>query len=272
MQKTKKVGEIPQTSPEITLGCKSVVEIPAIIETNQTATEPIAAVNVAPTLPIIAAEEFCTLTLSETKPPVKKKKSLKKKKKSTKKRGRKLKTIASDIIAELAKHDSSGKKLGVLLLEAKAKNGEYGNWEDWLNDNFGMSLSTARRLIRIARGIAIQPTLADFEVSKIDLVLRLPTKDRETFIAENNVAAMGVRDLEKLVKARKGKKVMISTKSVNLNNKVESFEKRIDDFFALFKEYPRDEDSITAQNKFHQLLAVKAEEVKNFVAERTSTR
>ena len=185
------------------------------------------------------------------------------KKSTAKKKGRQLKTIIADIRVEIQKHGLSSFKLGTLLCEAKAKHGKHGDWGDWLDDNFKMSLTTARRLMRFARGAENLPTLVDLGLSKADIILRLPKKDRDTFIKENAVAEMGVRELEKLVKSHKGEKAAIAAKPVDLQKKVDSFEKSLNTLIALFNENSIGEGTSSAKDKLRRLLEEKISEVKS---------
>ena len=114
---------------------------------------------------------------------------------------RSLKDITRDIKKALALFCINSLLLGRLLIEAKSTDGDYGNWEKWLDENFNMSKTTARRFMRFAEAVSNQPALADLGPSKADIVLRLPEKERTTFIDENDLGSIGVRDLEKMVKS-----------------------------------------------------------------------
>lgn len=92
--------------------------------------------------------------------------------------------------------DTNCLKIGGCLRKTKEIIG-HGCWERWFRmQNFSFSLTTAKRLTRIAKGVENRPLLAELGIAKADALLRLDDNEYDKFISENNVKELSVSTIE----------------------------------------------------------------------------
>lgn len=78
----------------------------------------------------------------------------------------------------------------------------HGQWEAWVEQNAGVGVRTAQRIMAAAREVAADSPLAQLEFSKVRALLALPAGEREEFAAEHNADSASVRELEAAIKAK----------------------------------------------------------------------
>lgn len=78
----------------------------------------------------------------------------------------------------------------------------HGQWELWVEQNAGVGVRTAQRMMAAAREIAADSPLARLEFSKVRALLALPAGEREEFAEEHNADSASVRELEAAIKAK----------------------------------------------------------------------
>lgn len=110
-----------------------------------------------------------------------------------------LDVLVEEIRKKGTQADSNNLKIGECLIKTKEIIG-HGGWESWFEmKNFSFSLTTAKRFIRVAKGVKNRPLLADLGIAKADALLRLDDDEYEKFISENNVKELSVNIIEKAV-------------------------------------------------------------------------
>lgn len=119
----------------------------------------------------------------------------------TPKEGRDIEAITNDILAAKRTGGEAILTIGRCLTEAKQVL-PHGEWLPWLNERVEYSERTARRFMQLYRDLSNRPALADLGASKALTLLALPEKDRDTFMAENNVVDMTTRQLEQAIRER----------------------------------------------------------------------
>jgi len=115
------------------------------------------------------------------------------------------------IAAEIRSLDSQARKvvfdsaveIGKRLHEAKAIVA-HGEWGTWLEANVSYSQSTAINFMRVATEYAdANPqTFGNLSYSQAVALLSVPSEERESFVAENNVESMSTRELAAAIKAK----------------------------------------------------------------------
>jgi myosin heavy subunit len=103
-------------------------------------------------------------------------------------------------------------EIGRRLREAKEML-PHGEWGNWLKDKVQYSQSTADNYMKIFDeygadqisffGLAKSQTLGNLPYTKALKLLALPSDERESFVEENNVAELSVRDLDRLIEEKK---------------------------------------------------------------------
>jgi hypothetical protein len=181
----------------------------------------------------------------------------------TKESLRELDSIAAKVKKFAKQLDKSKIEIGRLLVQAKEIYGDHGDWELWLERNCELSLRTARRYMRIAEGVANMPALADFELTKIESLLKLKINDNtklEGFIAENRIEELSSRKVEELVrehkpaktKRAKRKQKPIADSPADLHEKVEFLKDMIKSLIA-YVEGKYDADTMDALDTLQRL-------------------
>lgn len=102
-------------------------------------------------------------------------------------------------------------EIGRRLVEAKACL-PHGEWGDWLTNEVNFSQATANNYMKIFEeygsdqisffGATNSETFANLPYSKALKLIALPADERETFIEENDVEDMSVRDLDAAIRER----------------------------------------------------------------------
>ena len=114
---------------------------------------------------------------------------------------RDIETITGEILDAQRKGGEAVLTIGRCLIEAK-KLLPHGAWLPWLNEKVSYSDRTARRFMQMYRDLSNRPALTDLGKTKAFALLALPEKERDEFMAENNVADMTTRQLEQAIKER----------------------------------------------------------------------
>lgn len=114
---------------------------------------------------------------------------------------RSIETITGEILDAQRKGGEAVLTIGRCLIEAK-KLLPHGAWLPWLNEKVSYSERTARRFMQMYRDLSNRPALTDLGKSKALALLALPEKERDEFMAENNVVDMTTRQLEQAIKER----------------------------------------------------------------------
>lgn len=114
---------------------------------------------------------------------------------------RDIETITGEILDAQRKGGEAVLTIGRCLIEAK-KLLPHGAWLPWLNEKVSYSDRTARRFMQMYRDLSNRPALTDLGKTKAFALLALPEKERDEFMAENNVADMTTRQLELAIKER----------------------------------------------------------------------
>ena len=91
-------------------------------------------------------------------------------------------------------------QVGKCLLDAKNANlVPFGEWEEWVRRNTGMSERSAQRLMQAARSVPAGSAMERLPVSKIQAILALPEGEREEMAEKAADESMTVRDLRKQI-------------------------------------------------------------------------
>lgn len=114
---------------------------------------------------------------------------------------RTIEAITGEILDAQRKGGEAILTIGRCLIEAKEML-PHGEWLPWLNERVSYSERTARRFMQMYRQLSNRPALADLGASKALALLALPEKDRDEFLAENNVVDMTTRQLEQAIRER----------------------------------------------------------------------
>ena len=99
--------------------------------------------------------------------------------------------------------------IGRGLAEVKGRL-EHGDWADWLSENFGYSVRTAQRLMKLSREWTNTTALSHLGAAKAFTLLALPPEERDSFMAENHIVDgeeksvidMTSRELDKAIRER----------------------------------------------------------------------
>lgn len=114
---------------------------------------------------------------------------------------RTIEAITEDILDAQRRGGEAILTIGRCLIEAKEML-PHGEWLPWLNEKVSYWDRTARRFMQMYRQLSNRPALANLGASKALALLALPEKDRDEFLAENNVVDMTTRQLEQAIKDR----------------------------------------------------------------------
>lgn len=91
-------------------------------------------------------------------------------------------------------------QIGYKLIEAKEKL-PHGEWGGWLSDRINFSQRTANQFMRIAKEFGSSPKLiSNLEITKVGLLLDVPSEKREEFIEKHDLKSMSTRELKKVIK------------------------------------------------------------------------
>ncbi|HBW36526.1 MAG TPA: hypothetical protein DEF89_14945, partial [Desulfosporosinus sp.] len=105
----------------------------------------------------------------------------------------------------------SSVEIGRRLTEAKSMV-NHGEWGKWLENSVSYSQSTANKLMRLFEEYGAKLTAAqdgsnsesipDLSYTQAIILLGIPEEERESFMAENDVADMSTRELKQAVRER----------------------------------------------------------------------
>lgn len=91
-------------------------------------------------------------------------------------------------------------QIGYKLIEAKEKL-PHGEWGGWLSDRINFSQRTANQFMRIAKEFGSNSqSISDLEITKVGLLLDVPSEIREEFIENHDLKSMSTRELKKVIK------------------------------------------------------------------------
>lgn len=98
-------------------------------------------------------------------------------------------------------------------LEAAKEKVKHGEWEEWCTENLGYSQRQAQRFMKIADTYGNEnsifgksDTLSDLSISKAYSLLSIPEDEVESFIENNDVENMTVKDLKEKIKLLESEK------------------------------------------------------------------
>ena len=86
-------------------------------------------------------------------------------------------------------------EIGKRLIAAK-KIVAHGDWQNWLENNFNLSQSTAQRFMNCAERFGNSATLRNLNYSQMVAMLSLPAEETEKFIAEKAAEGNPVEDMK----------------------------------------------------------------------------
>ncbi len=84
-------------------------------------------------------------------------------------------------------------QIGYKLIEVKKKL-SHGEWGSWLEDKVSFSQRTANQFMRIAKEFGSNSqAISNLEITKVGLLLDVPTEKREEFIEKHDLKSMSTR-------------------------------------------------------------------------------
>lgn len=122
-------------------------------------------------------------------------------------------------------------QIGYKLIEAKEKL-SHGEWGNWLENRVEFSQRTANQLMRIAKEFGTNSqAISNLEITKVGLLLDVPTEKREEFIENHDLKTLSTREIKKIIKETVNK---IETDSViDRNRDFNIYELSVDDLIPL---------------------------------------
>lgn len=91
-------------------------------------------------------------------------------------------------------------QIGLELLKAKEKL-SYGEWGKWLEKRIEISQRTANQFMRIAKEFGSDSqAISNLDITKVYLLMELPTENRDDFIANNDLKNMTTREIKGKIK------------------------------------------------------------------------
>ncbi len=91
-------------------------------------------------------------------------------------------------------------QIGLELLKAKEKL-SHGEWGKWLEERIEFSQRTANQFMRIAKEFGSNSqAISNLDITKVYLLMELPTENRDDFIANNDLKNMTTRDIKRKIK------------------------------------------------------------------------
>lgn len=91
-------------------------------------------------------------------------------------------------------------QIGYKLIEAK-KRLSHGEWGSWLENKVEFSQRTANQFMRIAKEFGSNSqAISNLEITKVGLLLDVPTEKREDFIENHDLKSMSTREIKKVIK------------------------------------------------------------------------
>lgn len=97
-------------------------------------------------------------------------------------------------------------QIGYKLIEAKEKL-PHGEWGIWLENKVEFSQRTANQLMRIAKEFGSNSqAISNLEITKVGLLLDVPSDKREAFIENYDLKSMSTREIKKIIKDTVGER------------------------------------------------------------------
>lgn len=97
-------------------------------------------------------------------------------------------------------------QIGYKLIEAKEKL-PHGEWGSWLENKVAFSQRTANQFMRIAKEFGSNSqAISNLEITKVGLLLDIPSDKRETFIENHDLKSMSTREIKKVIKETVGER------------------------------------------------------------------
>lgn len=111
-----------------------------------------------------------------------------------------LEKIENEIIALKNQTAQNIIQIGYKLIEAKEKL-QHGEWGSWLEHKVEFSQRTANQFMRIAKEFGSNSqAISNLEITKVGLLLDVPTEKREEFIENHDLKSMSTREIKKVIK------------------------------------------------------------------------
>lgn len=111
-----------------------------------------------------------------------------------------LEKIEKEIITLKNKTAENMIQIGYKLIEAKEQL-SHGEWGDWLENKVEFSQRTANQLMRIAKEFGSNSqAISNLEITKVGLLLDVPTEKREEFIENHDLKSMSTREIKRVIK------------------------------------------------------------------------
>lgn len=108
--------------------------------------------------------------------------------------------IEKDIITLKNQTAENMIQIGCKLIEAK-KQLSHGEWGVWLENKVEFSQRTANQFMRIAKEFGSNSqAISNLEITKVGLLLDVPTEKREEFIEKHDLKSMSTREIKKVIK------------------------------------------------------------------------
>lgn len=140
-----------------------------------------------------------------------------------------LEKIESEIIALKNQTAENIIQIGYKLIEAKEKL-SHGEWSSWLENKVEFSQRTANQFMRIAKEFGSNSeVLTDLGITKVGLLLDVPTEKREEFIENYDLKSMSTRELKKAIKQLKNDEITIQQQIERLNDRINAIDKNIEE-------------------------------------------
>lgn len=140
-----------------------------------------------------------------------------------------LEKIESEIIALKNQTAQNIIQIGYKLIEAKEKL-PHGEWGSWLENKVEFSQRTANQFMRIAKEFGSNSeVLTDLGITKVGLLLDVPTEKREEFIENYDLKSMSTRELKKAIKQLKNDEITIQQQIERLNDRINAIDKNIEE-------------------------------------------
>lgn len=161
-------------------------------------------------------------------------------------------------------------------LEAAKEKVKHGEWEEWCTENLGYSQRQAQRFMKIADTYGNEnsifgknDTLSDLSISKAYSLLSIPEDEVESFIENNDVESMTVKELKEKIKLLESEKdeqgAEMEKEIMGLQEQMEQKNdeaERLAGELAALKSQTADPDEITKLEKKLQKTKIRENELK----------
>ena len=161
-------------------------------------------------------------------------------------------------------------------LEAAKEKVKHGEWEEWCTENLGYSQRQAQRFMKIADTYGNEnsifgknDTLSDLSISKAYSLLSIPEDEVESFIENNDVESMTVKELKEKIKLLESEKdeqgAEMEKEILELQERMEKKNdeaERLAGELAALKSQTADPDEITKLEEKLQKTKIRENELK----------